>query len=257
MRLRLAELIGALSLATDLGLGLPQEHVAAPVSDRARAGGPRRPRRRRARRGLLRRDARLGRVHRGLPRARGAVRGRDRAARAAYEIDLAGLPMIGFMLRPGRYRPAALRRARMAADAGGRAAGAAPPRHDRPLPGGLGDARAARARARGADPLLHVFARWDRKGVPEGVGGKELPWRCASSSSPTSSRCATAAAASTARSRSRASARAASSTRARRGVRRQRRRVLGGLEDESSWDAVIAAEPGLASRSPATSSTRR
>jgi hypothetical protein len=27
MRLRLAELIAALSLATDLGLGLPQEHV--------------------------------------------------------------------------------------------------------------------------------------------------------------------------------------------------------------------------------------
>ena len=149
MRLRLAELIAALSLATDLGLGLPQEHVlrqcrialglAERVGRRRRGGAGGR---------VLRGDAGVGRLHRRLLRALRAVRRRDRLpCRRQPPRELAGLPLIGLMLRRVGDGRGPLRRAQLAATlmaTGGRAASRG---DDRALPGRGGDRGAPRASA--------------------------------------------------------------------------------------------------------------
>ena len=177
MRLRLAELIAALSLATDLGLGLPQEHVL-----------------------------RQCRIALGLAERVGV----DEAERAAvyyvamlawvgctadsYELSAQFGDEIAFRADAhphGPCGPAAdgvdaaaigdgqgpLRRAQLAATlvaTGGRAATEAMTAHCR-----VAAAIAARL-GLGPEvqqPLLHVFSRWDGKGMPKGCGGEELPAR--------------------------------------------------------------------------------
>jgi hypothetical protein len=115
MRLRLAELIAAWSLAIDLGLGLPQEHVLRQC--RIALGLGERLGLREADRAAVYYVALLAWV--GCTADSHELAGQfgdDLALRAdAHRVDLAGLPMMGFLLRRvGAGRPP-LRRVRMAA----------------------------------------------------------------------------------------------------------------------------------------------
>ena len=78
-RIRLAELVAALSLGIDLGFGQPMEHVLRQCIIALRAGGARRPRRGRTGGRLLHRAARERRVSLRRPRAGQVVRRRHRA----------------------------------------------------------------------------------------------------------------------------------------------------------------------------------
>ena len=214
MRLRLAELVAAWSLATDLGLGLPQEHVLRQC--RIALGLAERLGLDEADRAALYYVAMLAWVGCTADSHELAHQfGDDLALRAdAHRVDLAGRPMVGFLLRRvGAGRPP-LRRAGMAAAlvaTGGRDAAEAMTAHCQ--------VAAAIARRLGLgpevqEPLLHVFSRWDGTGSPAGRAARSCRWRSGSSTSPRSPRSTTALAASTPRSRSHAIAPGDSSTRA-------------------------------------------
>jgi HD-GYP domain-containing protein (c-di-GMP phosphodiesterase class II) len=246
--LRLAELIGALSLATDLGLGLPQEHVLRQcriaLGLAERLGLDEHERAAAYYVALLAWVGCTADAH-----ELAALFGDDIALRAdSYELDLAGLSMMGFMLRRvGAGRPP-LQRARMAAAllaTGGRGAVDAMSAHCQ-----VASAMAERLGLgpEVGEPLLQVFARWDGKGVPDGVGGEDVAVairlvQLADIVEVYHRREGIAAAVAVARERS--------------GSQFDPRLVeafadcaddiLAGLEEQSSWDAVIAAEPGLAS----------
>ena len=175
MRLRLAELIAALSLATDLGLGLPQEHVlrqcriALGLAERVGVDD--------AERAAVYYVAMLAWVGCTADSYELAAQfGDEIAFRAdAHRTDLAGRPLMEFMLRRVGDGQGPLRRVQMAATLvanGGRGATEAMKAHCR--------VAAAIASRLGLgpevqQPLLHVFARWDGKGMPSGVRGEELP----------------------------------------------------------------------------------
>lgn len=172
---KLPEIVAAFSLASDLGLGQPMEHVLRSWLIAARLGD------------------RLGLD----PHERGALYyvstlawvgcvadtpevaawfGDDIGFRSSYyDVDLAGLPMLGFMLRhvgagnPGLYR---LRLGAKLVVTGGKG-----------IQQGLMShclTTARMAERFGLDdehvckPLQQVFARWDGKGVPQGVGGEDI-----------------------------------------------------------------------------------
>src|SRR5919108_4001133 len=115
MRLRLAELIAALSLATDLGLGLPQEHVlrqcriALGLGERLGVDD--------ADRAAVYYVAMLAWVGCTADSHELAAQfGDEIEFRAdAHQVDLAGLPLMGFILRRVGNGQAPLRRAQMAA----------------------------------------------------------------------------------------------------------------------------------------------
>ena len=171
---RLADLVGAFSLATDLGLGLPMEHVLRSWRIAAALG-----------------------EHVGVePDARAALYyvvtlawvgcvadtpevaalfGDDIAFRAdSYEVDFAGLPLLGFMLRHVGAGSPALRRIRLGANlvrTGGKAVQRGLMSHC------LTTSRMAERFELGKDvcePLHQVFTRWDGKGVPGDVGGEAI-----------------------------------------------------------------------------------
>lgn len=172
--LRLAELVAAFSLATDLGLGQPMEHVLRSWLIAARLGehvGVEADDR-----GALYFVATLAWV--------GCVADTPEVARwfgddiayrgDSYEVDLAGLPMLGFMLRHVGGGSPALHRVRLAASlvvTGGKAIERGLLSHC------LTTARMAERLGLGAavsDPLQQVFARWDGKGVPGDVAGEAI-----------------------------------------------------------------------------------
>jgi HD-GYP domain-containing protein (c-di-GMP phosphodiesterase class II) len=246
MRLRLAELIAALSLATDLGLGLPQEHVlrqcriALELAERAGVDD--------THRAAVYYVAMLAWVGCTADSHELAAQfGDEIAFRAdAHRTDLAGLPLLGFMLRRvGEGRPP-LRRAQMAATlvaTGGRGATEAMTTHCRVaavFAGRLGLGPEVR------EPLLHVFARWDGKGLPRGTGGEALPLAI---------RLVHIAAIVEVYHRIGGVEGAVAVARDRSGGQfdprlvdaftDNARDVLDALEEASSWDAVIAAEPAL------------
>src|SRR5258708_5411719 len=92
----------------------------------------------------------------------------------SYLVDLAGLPMLGFMLRHAGAGKPAVQRLRLAANmvvAGGAAIERGLMSHC------LTTARMAERIGLGTEvgePLQHFFARWDGKGVPGGVGGESI-----------------------------------------------------------------------------------
>ena len=172
--LRLAELVAAFSLATDLGLGQPMEHVlrswviASRLGDHVGVGA--------GDRGALFYVATLAWV--GCVADTPEVStwfGDDIAYRGdSYQVDLAGLPMLGFMLRHVGAGTPAMHRVRLAASlvvTGGRAIERGLLSHC------LNTARMAERLGLGRDvgePLQQVFARWDGKGFPGGVGGDAI-----------------------------------------------------------------------------------
>lgn len=171
---RLADLVGAFSLATDLGLGQPLDHVlrswriAAALGEHVgvEADG-------RAALYYVTTLAWVGCVA-DTPEV-AALFGDDIAFRAdSYDVDFAGLPMLGFMLRHVGAGSPALRRLRVGANlmiTGGKAVQRGLMSHC------LTTSRLAERFELGDDvcgPLHQVFARWDGKGVPGDIGGEEI-----------------------------------------------------------------------------------
>ena len=172
--LRLAELVAAFSLAMDLGMGQPMQHVLRSWLIALRLGE----------RLDLEAEARVSLYYVMLLAWVGCVAdtaevatwfGDDIAFRSdSYHVDLAGLPMMGFALtHVGAGAPFA-HRLRLAANlivTGGRAVERGLMSHcltTAQMAGRLGLSSDV------CDPLQQVFTRWDAKGVPGGVGGKEI-----------------------------------------------------------------------------------
>ena len=171
---RLAELAAAFSLAMDLGLGQPLEHmlrswlIAARLAGRLDVGP-------RARSCLyyVMMLAWVGCVADTAEVA--AWFGDDIAYRHdSYRVDLAGLPMMSFALRhvgAGSPAPHRLRVAGSLVLAGRQAVERGLMSHC------LTTARMAERLGLDGDvcaPLQQVFTRWDARGVPGGVGGNEI-----------------------------------------------------------------------------------
>lgn len=173
--MKLPEIVAAFSLASDLGLGQPLEHVLRSWLIAARLGD-----------------------HLGLdPAERGALYyvstlawvgcvadtpevatwfGDDIGFRSGYyDVDLAGLPMLGFMLRhvgaghPGLYR---LRLGAKLVATGGKGIQQGLMSHC--LTTAQMAERFGLDEQRVCQPLQQVFARWDGKGVPQGMHGEEI-----------------------------------------------------------------------------------
>ena len=169
---RLAELVAAFSLATDLGLGQPVEHVLRSWLIAARLGD----------RMGLRADERQWLYYVVTLAWVGCVAdtpvvaswfGDDIAFRRdGLPVDRAGLPMLGLALRHVGAGSPALHRLRLGAELVlTRGAGV-----ERGLLSHcLTTARMAERLGLGAevcDPLQQVFTRWDGKGVPSGIAGE-------------------------------------------------------------------------------------
>lgn len=172
--LRLAELVAALSLTSDLGLGQPMEHVMRSCLIALRLG---------ERLGLDE-DERAAVYYVALLAWVGCTAdshelskwfGDDIAFRAdTYEVDLAGLPALVFMLRHAGAGRSNLQRATRSAALMVTGAGA------------VEASMMAHCQATGIvaerlglgpevrSPLQHNFARWDGKGLPAGLGGNDI-----------------------------------------------------------------------------------
>jgi HD-GYP domain-containing protein (c-di-GMP phosphodiesterase class II) len=172
--LRLAELVAVFSLALDLGMGQPMEHVlrswliASRLGDRIGLD-----REQRASLYYVVNLAWVGCVA-DTP-AVAAVFGDDIAYRAdSYEIDLAGLPLLWFMLRhvgAGRAPGERLRIAAGLISTGGSAIAQGLRSHcltTAQMSDRLGLGENVR------DPLQQVFTRWDGKGVPADIAGDDI-----------------------------------------------------------------------------------
>jgi HD-GYP domain-containing protein (c-di-GMP phosphodiesterase class II) len=246
---KLPELVGAFSLAADLGLGQPLEHVlrswriAASLGDHVGVHPDER--------GDLYYVTTLAWVGcvADTPEV-AAVFGDDIAFRRdSYDVDFAGLPLLGFMLRHIGAGSPPLHRLRLAANliaTGGKT-----------IERGLMShclTTARMAERFGLDdnvcrPLQQVFARWDGKGVPGCVGGEDiaLPMRLfhlADAVEPLH--------------RTRGIDAAIDIARERRGKHfdptvvdafcQVAREVLGDPDDEPDWRALVDCEPSLQHR---------
>jgi HD-GYP domain-containing protein (c-di-GMP phosphodiesterase class II) len=172
--LSLAQLLAAFSLATDLGLGQPMEHVLRSWRIASCLG---------ARVGLPS-DERVNLYYIAVLAWVGCVADTPEVAawfgddiafrRDSYGAELAGLQGIGFMLgHAGSGRPAwqRLRLAATLAGTGGRDIQSGLMSHC------LSTSTLAERLGLGAqvrDPLRQFFTRWDGRGVPGGVGGEDI-----------------------------------------------------------------------------------
>ena len=172
--LRLADLVAAFSLATDLGLGQPMEHVlrswliASRMADHLDLGE----------------DARASLFYVMTLAWVGCVADTPEVAswfgddiayrRDSFAVDLAGLPLLGFSLRHVGTGSPPLSRLRLATNlivTGGKAVERGLMSHC------LTTVSMAERLGLGGtvcDPLRQVFTRWDAKGVPGGIGGEEI-----------------------------------------------------------------------------------
>ena len=246
---KLPELVSAFSLATDLGMGLPMEHVLRSWRIASRLGDhvgvpP-------DERGALYYVTTLAWVGcvADTPEV-AAVFGDDIAFRRdSYDVDFAGLPMLGFMLRHIGAGSPPLHRLRLAANlvvTGGKKIERGLMSHC------LTTARMAERFGlddRVCAPLQQVFARWDGKGVPGDVGGEDIAL---------SMRLFHLADTVEVHHRTAGTAAAVDIVRARRGKHLDPNvvdafcdvadDVLGEPDDEPDWRALIEAEPSLHQR---------
>ena len=172
---KLPEIVAAFSLASDLGLGQPLEHVlrswliAARLGDHLGVDAEER--------GALYYVTTLAWVGcvADTPEV-AAWFGDDIAFRGdSYEIDFTGLPLLGFMLRHVGAGNPTLHRLRLGAKlvaTGGKGIQQGLMSHC------LTTARMAERfgldDSRVCQPLQQVFARWDGKGMPQGVAGDDI-----------------------------------------------------------------------------------
>jgi HD-GYP domain-containing protein (c-di-GMP phosphodiesterase class II) len=246
---KLPELVAAFSLATDLGMGLPMEHVLRSWRIASRLGDhvgvqP-------DERGALYYVITLAWVGcvADTPEV-AAVFGDDIAFRRdSYDVDFAGLPMLGFMLRHIGAGSPPLHRLRLAANlvaTGGKKIERGLMSHC------LTTARMAERFGlddRVCVPLQQVFARWDGKGVPGDIGGDDIAL---------SMRLFHLADTVEVHHRAAGTAAAVDIVRARRGKHFDpdvvdafcgvADDVLGDPDDEPDWRAIIEAEPSLQQR---------
>jgi HD-GYP domain-containing protein (c-di-GMP phosphodiesterase class II) len=244
LRLRLPELIAALSLGIDLGMGQPTEHVlrSCLVALRlAEAIDAPRPEREAAYYVAL-----LSSVGCTVDATDLAEFFGDDLAfrRATYDVDLVGLPLFGFMLRrAGAGRPP-WERARLLVALlreGNSGAAESMAAHC--------DVAATMAERLGLGPTVHepmrmLFARWDGKGVPPGLQGEEIPLvvRLVQLADVVESyRSAAGVDAAVAVARERAGTQLDPGLAAALG--RHADDVFAGLDGDTTWDEVIAAEP--------------
>jgi HD-GYP domain-containing protein (c-di-GMP phosphodiesterase class II) len=242
-RVRLPELIAALTLGIDLGMGQPTEHVLRSCLIAVRLGD--------------RIDAPAGEreaaYYVALLAWVGCTSDADELARwfgddiafrrAAYDVDLAGLPLFGFMLRHvGVGRPA-WQRARLAASLvreGNRGADESMAAHCETavmVAERLGLGTAVR------EPMGYLFARWDGKGTPR-LRGDEIPLAVRLvqlADLVESSRSADGAGAALAVARRRAGTQLDPALVS--ALERHADDVLAGLDGETTWDEVVTAEP--------------
>jgi HD-GYP domain-containing protein (c-di-GMP phosphodiesterase class II) len=172
---KLPELVAAFSLASDLGLGQPMDHVLRSWRIASRLGdhlGVEADER-----GAMYYVATLAWVGcvADTPEV-AAWFGDDIKFRSGYyKVDLAGLPMLGFMLSHVGAGNPALYRLRLGAKlvvTGGKGIQKGLMSHCLTTARmaerfGLDDTHVCR-------PLQQVFARWDGKGMPQGVGGEDI-----------------------------------------------------------------------------------
>jgi HD-GYP domain-containing protein (c-di-GMP phosphodiesterase class II) len=246
---KLPEIVAAFSLASDLGLGQPMEHVlrswliAARLGEHLGLGAEDR--------GALYYVSTLAWVGCVADTPEVATWfGNDIAFRSDYyEVDLAGLPMLGFMLSHVGAGNPALYRLRLGAKlvvTGGKS-----------IQRGLMShclTTARMAERFGLDeqvcqPLQQVFARWDGKGMPAGMRGEQiaLPMRLFHLADMVE-----------VHHRSGGPDAAVEVARAKRGKQFDpavvdafcpvASEVLGDPADEHDWPALIAAEPALQRR---------
>lgn len=172
--MRLAQLVAAFSLATDLGLGQPMEHVLRSWLIATRLGD----------RMGIEEDAAASLYYVVMLAWVGCVADTPEVAtwfgddiafrRDSYEVDFAGLPMQRFALRRVGLGSPALTRLRLAGTlvaTGGKAIERGLMAHCLTTAQmaqrlGLGDEVCA--------PLQQVFTRWDGTGVPGGIGGADI-----------------------------------------------------------------------------------
>jgi HD-GYP domain-containing protein (c-di-GMP phosphodiesterase class II) len=171
---RLAELVAAFSLATDLGMGQPMDHVLRSWLIAVRLGE----------RLDMDAEARVALYYVMVLAWAGCVAdtpevaawfGDDIAFRSdSYRVDLSGLPLMGFALSHAGAGTPLLHRLRLAASlvlTGGRAIERGLMSHclsTTQLATRLGLTEEV------CDPLRQVFTRWDATGVPDGVGGEQI-----------------------------------------------------------------------------------
>ena len=244
--LRLAELVAAVSLASDLGLGQPMEHLlrscrlglrlaeGAGLSEDERA--------------VVYYVALLGWIGCHAESHEQAAWFGDEIAMKAdrYEVDMAGWAGANFVLSHVGAGGSPWRRARMLAPliaSHGKVAGAFEGTHCQ-LAGEVAVGLGLGADAR--DALYHVFERWDGKGRPVGLRGDEvaLPARIVQLAGVVERH-----------RRESGNDAAAEVARRRRGTQfdpalvdrlcREPGRMLSGLEAATSWDELIDAEPAL------------
>ena len=172
--IRLADLLAAFSLATDLGLGQPMEHVLRSWLIAARLGD----------RWELEAGGRPTLYYVVMLAWAGCVAETPEVAawfgddiayrRDSFGVDRAGLPFMTYSLRRVGAGGSAAHRLRLAAGlvrTGGAALAQGFMNHC------LATARLAERFGLGEDvcaPLQQVFTRWDGKGVPAGVGGEVI-----------------------------------------------------------------------------------
>ena len=170
----LADLLAAFSLATDLGLGQPMEHVLRSWAIATRLGE----------RMGIEDDTASSLYYVAMLAWVGCVADTQQVAnwfgddiafrRDSYEVDLAGLPMMRFALRHVGTGSPPLHRLRLAGSlvaTGGKAIQRGLMSHCLTTSSmaerlGLGNEV--------SEPLLQWFTRWDGTGVPGGVGGDEV-----------------------------------------------------------------------------------
>lgn len=243
---RLAELLGTLSLAVDLGLGQPMGHVARSCAVAGRLGE--RIGLDQAQRGSLFYVTLLGWVGCIADSQEAAAWfGDDIRYRAdVYDLDMKPLPFLGYLLRrAGNGEPVPQRMLKRGAlvATGARRVQDALRAHCQVTSG------VARRLGLGpdvCDPLEQIFARWDGQGLPRGVRGGDIAlpvrlWHLTDVAEVHHRRGGTAAAVAVARSRSGSQfdPELVDAFCAHAG------KLFDGLSEDSSWDDMIATEPVL------------
>ena len=244
--LRLAELVGALSLAVDLGLGQPMEHLARSCLLACRLGE--RMGLDEQQRATLYYVAMMGWVG-CIADSHDAAAwfGDDITYRAGvYDVDMKPLPFLGYLLRRAGSDGSPARRVGAGAavlTTGGRGVQEALRSHcqvtgDIAQRLGLGNEV--------HDSLQQIFARWDGKGLPAGLGGQRIArpvrlWQVADVAEVHHRRGGAAAAVEVVRQRSGSQFDPAIVAH----FSACADDLLAGLPTGSAWDELLAAEPAL------------